>query len=198
MDLAFFSVIAVLALLLTSAVNLVTLDWRWSTAWLGVQYLAVFVLVSVAWPLDLAVIKLVAGWMAASILGVAHSPLVDDQLPALSWPSGRLFRVLAASLVILTVLSLAPATVAWIPAVSLNQVWGAFLLIGMGLLQMGFSARPFRVMVGILTLLSGFEIMYAAVEPSALVAGLLAVITLGIALVGAYLLNLESIMDLQA
>ena len=181
-----------LALLLTSVVILVSLDWRWSIGALGLQYLAAFLLVSLAWPLDLAVIKLVAGWMAASILGLARSSLGDINIPALQWPSGRMFRALAASLVLLAVLSFAPTTVEWIPTVSLNQVWGALLLIGMGLLQVGFSARPFRVVIGILTLLSGFEILYAAVEPSALVAGLLAVITLGIALVGAYLLNLDS------
>ncbi|KAA3643264.1 MAG: hypothetical protein DWQ07_22370 [Chloroflexi bacterium] len=198
MDISIFTFLAVLILLVTSVLLLVSLDWRWSIGALGLQYLGVFALVNVAWPLDLAVIKLVAGWMAASILGLARSQADDDQLPALNVPSGRMFRALAASLIVLAVLSFAPTTVEWIPAVELNQVWGAFLLIGMGLLQVGFSARPFRVVVGILTLLAGFEIIYAAVEPSALVAGLLAVITLGIALVGAYLLSLESRPESQA
>ena len=39
-----------------------------------------------------------------------------------------------------------------------------------------------------MTVLSGFEILYAAVEGSILVAALLATINLGLALVGAYLL----------
>ena len=42
-------------------------------------------------------------------------------------------------------------------------------------------------MIGLLTFLSGFEILYAALENSVLVAGLLAAINLGLALVGAYL-----------
>jgi hypothetical protein len=39
-----------------------------------------------------------------------------------------------------------------------------------------------------MTALSGFEILYATVEGSVLVAGLLAIINLGLALVGSYLL----------
>jgi hypothetical protein len=39
-----------------------------------------------------------------------------------------------------------------------------------------------------MTVLAGFEILYATVEGSILVAALLAVINLGLALVGAYLL----------
>jgi hypothetical protein len=45
-----------------------------------------------------------------------------------------------------------------------------------------------RVIVGLLTVLSGFEIIYAAIESSVLVTGLLAGVNLGLALVGAYLL----------
>jgi hypothetical protein len=42
--------------------------------------------------------------------------------------------------------------------------------------------------MGLMTVLSGFEILYSTVESSVLVAALLAVINLGLALVGAYLL----------
>jgi len=44
------------------------------------------------------------------------------------------------------------------------------------------------VTIGLMTVLCGFEILYAAVESSILVAALLAVINLGLALVGSYLM----------
>ncbi len=44
------------------------------------------------------------------------------------------------------------------------------------------------MIIGLLTALSGFEILYAAVETSVMVAGLQAIVTLGLALIGAYLL----------
>jgi len=60
--------------------------------------------------------------------------------------------------------------------------------MGMGLLSLGFSNQGFRVSMSLLIFLAGFEILYAAVEASVLVAGLLAVVNLGIALSGAYLI----------
>jgi hypothetical protein len=51
------------------------------------------------------------------------------------------------------------------------------------------TAQPFRVILGLLTVLSGFEALYAALESSILVAAMLSVVNLGLALVGAYLLT---------
>ncbi len=61
------------------------------------------------------------------------------------------------------------------------------------MLQLGFTSQSLNVALGLLTVLAGFEILYAAVEISALVAGLLAGVNLGIALIGAYLINLANL-----
>jgi hypothetical protein len=58
----------------------------------------------------------------------------------------------------------------------------------MGLIHLGITSRVFRVVLGLLTALCGFEIIYAAVESSILVAGLLAITNLGLGLTGSYLL----------
>ena len=65
---------------------------------------------------------------------------------------------------------------------------GSLLLIGMGLLHLGVTDHILRVIIGLMTVLAGFEILYATVEGSILVAALLAVINLGLALAGSYLL----------
>jgi hypothetical protein len=94
------------------------------------------------------------------------------------------------------VVSISPRLVEWVESIGTIQAVGASTLIGMGLLHLGLTAQPFRVVIGLLTFLSGFEILMAAVEVSALVAGLLAIINLGLALVGAYLMltpNLEEV-----
>jgi hypothetical protein len=75
---------------------------------------------------------------------------------------------------------------------------GGLLLIGMGLLHLGITARVLRVAIGLLTVLSGFEIIYATVEGSVLVAGLLAVINLGLALVGSYLLIASNAQEAES
>jgi len=90
-----------------------------------------------------------------------------------------------------------PVIVAMVPLPS-TLVTGAILLIGMGLVHLGMTTRPLRVLIGLLTTLSGFELVYAAVENSVLVAGLLAIVTLGLALVGAYLLDTLSSDEAEA
>jgi hypothetical protein len=59
----------------------------------------------------------------------------------------------------------------------------------MGLLHLGMTAQPLRITTGLLTLLAGFEIIYAAVEVSTLVAGLLAGVNLALGMIGAYMIT---------
>lgn len=80
----------------------------------------------------------------------------------------------------------APTLVKWIPT-GLVILWGGMILIGVGILQIGVANHNLRVIFGLVTVISGFEIIYAAVENSVLVTGLLAITNLGLALVGAYL-----------
>lgn len=109
-------------------------------------------------------------------------------LPGKSNLGGRIVGLLTAMLVWLTVYTITPRTMIIFPQLGQVQAWAGLLLVGMGLIQLGFSNQAFRVILGLLTILSGFEIFYASIEDSALVAGLLAGISLGLALIGAYLL----------
>jgi hypothetical protein len=163
-------------------------DWRWRIAALAGQYLGVFILILDSWPIELAAVKLVAGWMACVVLWFTRLSLVRFQDKLAPVPTGLAFRLLAAALVIVVVFATAPGLPAWAAPISLVQAWGALLLIGMGLLHVGLSSRTLSPFLGLLTVISGFEILYSAIEASTLVAGLLAIINLGIALVGAYLL----------
>lgn len=181
------SMLAVIVLVMSSLFLLLSQNWRWSIIALAVQYLAVFALVIQVWPFGLAAVKLVAGWMAGAVLGASQpaAELVEDPQ---SSGSAFTFRFLVAVLVWILAFTTTPVIVALVPLPS-SLVMGAIILIGMGLVHLGMTTRPLRVLLGLLTTLSGFELIYAAVENSVLVAGLLAVVTLGLALVGAYLLD---------
>jgi hypothetical protein len=204
LDFANYALPAVILLLITSFTLLSKPDWQWCLLALSLQYLGVFILVGSVWPTAMAASRLVAGWIAGAVIGMAlislprevqaseigkFATLPSDQrnVPQ-DLLTGRLFRLLAAALVILIVLSTFNTVITWTPGLSVGQALGGLILIGMGLLQLGFTARTFHTILGLLTLLSGFQILYSAVESSALVAGLLAVVDLGLALVGAYLL----------
>jgi hypothetical protein len=181
---------AVILIAVDAVILLLSRDWRLSLFALALQYTGVFILVLSSWRMEMAAVKLVAGWIAAAVLGMAlvgaQPNRVDTMQPG--GLAGAAFRLLAAGLVVLVVFSVVDRAAAWVPGIRPEQALGALLLIGLGMLQLGLTAQPMRVVIGILTTLSGFEIFYAAVENSALVAGLLAVVNLGLALVGAYLL----------
>jgi len=61
------------------------------------------------------------------------------------------------------------------------------VMLTMGLLQLGLSGSAFRVCVGLMTLLSGFEVVYSLIEPSLAVLALIASVHIGLALVASYL-----------
>lgn len=179
----------VLALMgLTSLLILIGRNWRWILVALAVQYLGVFVLVAFSWSLSLAGVKLVGGWMATLLMAATlwNSPL--ELAEESSAPSGRIFRTIAAGLVALVIFATTGSLQSWLPGIDPIVIVGSLILIEMGLLHMAMTSQPLRVTIGLLTVLSGFEIIYAAVESSVLVAGLLAGFTIGLALAGAYLL----------
>jgi len=164
-------------------------DWRWSLGLLAVQYLSVFWMVQAHWPITLAATKLVTGWMACAILGIAQLNAREEETQS-TWLQGRLFHIFAAGMVLAATFALSLRVEAWL-GLSLPVAWGGLLLIGLGLLHLGITSDTFQVIVGLLTVLAGFEILYAAVESSALVTALLVVVNLGLALAGAFFMNVN-------
>ncbi|HUV92773.1 MAG TPA: hypothetical protein VMV80_06775, partial [Anaerolineales bacterium] len=180
MELNFFGLIALLMVTITSVSLLITTDWRISTALLAIQYIGVFILVRMEWSLAMAAVKLVAGWISCTVLGMALLSLPQFRFRTekqnvtrlenggvntpirTRLPLGRPFILLTAILVLLTTFSLAGIAQNWFEGTSFPVLLGGFILIGMGLLQLGFSDRGFPVILGLLTTLSGFEILYAS------------------------------------
>lgn len=175
-------------LVLTSTMLLLSADIRLNIAAIGFQYLGVFALVAVTWPANLAAVKLVAGWLSISILGISrpqeHSSATSSPLFVPAWK----FHLFSVAFVALVAASLATEVNRLIAQPNIFITGAALFLIGMGLLHNAVTRYPLQALLGILTFLSGFEILYSLVEVSALVAALLAIVNLGIAFVGAYLL----------
>jgi len=204
-----WSILAALLLTFTSLLLLIASDWRLSIGALAAQYLGTFILVSQEWPVVMALTRLIAGWMAGAVLAMALASLPRQNaarqdtpfLPATraswvrrglqSWlgqAPGPVFYLLVELLVGLMAFSQLPRMVDWIPEISLAQAWGSLILIDLGVLKLGFATRPLHATLGLLSLFSGFEILYAAINAIPLIAGLSAAVNLGLALVGAYLL----------
>jgi len=181
--------IVIVFLLLTSAGLLISRDWRLGLGLLGLQYIGVFWLTSQHWPISMAAIKLVTGWMAIATLGITRLNLKELEGETKHfWPQGRLFRLFTAGIATIIIATVAPRVEEIIPGIGLPVIFGSLILMGLGMLHLGMTAQPFRVILGLLTVLSGFEALYAALESSILVAAMLSIVDLGLALVGAYLL----------
>ena len=182
--------IAVVIVAVTSVGLLLARDWRWLIIFLSAQYFGMLILTLTHWPLGMASVKVVAGWMSAAILGMTRSGLPRENKAERQsvLPRGRMFRLFAAGIVILVVATATPRVDTIMADAGYAVTTGSLLLVGMGLLHLGVTNHVLRVTIGLMTVLSGFEILYATVEGSILVAALLAIINLGLALVGSYLL----------
>ena len=181
---------AAILVLLTSLFLLVLRDWRLILAALGIQYIGIFLLTALSWSIEIAVVKLVTGWMSAALLGIALiNTRLSDILEGELSRSAIVFRIFAAALAGLVAYTWGSKLIGFILEIAPPQAFGGLILLLMGLLHLGLTSRPLRVIVGLMTVLSGFEVLYAALEPAALVIGLLAAVNLSLALVGAFLIN---------
>jgi hypothetical protein len=181
--------VAVVIVAGTSIALLISRDWRWDLGILAGQYVGVFILVAQHWPLGMAAAKLVTGWMATAALGMTLTALPQrPEIVEQSWPQGRFFRLFVAGMMLVLTAAVTPRLQNVLGGVGAPVIAGAVLLTGIGLLQLAMSSQIARMIFGLLTVLAGFEILYAAVEGSILVAALLAGVNLGLGLVGAYLL----------
>jgi hypothetical protein len=181
---------AVVLIAVTSVGLLLARDWRWLIIFLAAQYFGMLILTLLHWPLGMASVKVVAGWMSAAILGMTRSGLPREAKTEKQsvLPRGRMFRLFAAGIVVMVVATATPRVDAVMANAGFAVTSGSLLLVGMGLLHLGVTDQILRVTIGLMTVLAGFEVLYATVEGSILVAALLALINLGLALAGSYLL----------
>lgn len=216
MSIELLGILGAVLVTITASMMLVINDWRVNVSLLAIQYIGASALIFQAWPLAMSISHLVAGWIAGAVLGMAILSLPrqageaqdlerSGDLPGLLARRLRLgsdsapnliFLFLSIFLVALAVFSQIPRVSDWIPGLSLTQAWGGLILIGIALLILGFYSQPLRVTIGLLTLFSGFLILYSAVNITSLAAALSATIALGLALSGAYLIlapHMESV-----
>jgi hypothetical protein len=150
---------------------------------LAVQYLCVTWLVTLTLEFRLALIKLIAGWIVCGIFAVSYIQKArQDGRNEGEIPSGLSFRMIAVLLVSTAALGLGRSPVFDLSGISGIGISSSILLCGLGLLRLGLSRRPIGAGFGLLTLISGFEIVYSALEPSLAVMALIAMVNIGIGL----------------
>ncbi len=179
--------IGLFLVMITSMELLIGNNLRLDIIALTVQYLAVFFLIMQAWPLGLAAVKLIIGWMAVALI-VSVQIYRRESLEIAVPQTGQIFKLLVGVLIWVLIFSITTSLTIWLPVPNIF-LWSGMILIGIGLLQLSMSTQPLRIIFGLLTIFSGFEILYAAMENSVLVTSLLALVTLGLAVIAAFYIS---------
>lgn len=194
---SFLQISAFIMIVITSMALLVFRDWRINTTALGLQYLAAFYLVTLSWPIGMAVIKLIVGWMATAAIALTclrQMPSTESNESS----TALLFRGVAGLLVILVIFVLSPGLGERVfPNVNFQIIQGGIMLMAMALMQLGTHAIPYLTIISLLSFLSGFEVIHSALEQSTLLTGLLVVVNLGLALVGVYFITQSADQTLE-
>lgn len=186
------STLAFALIVLTAMIILVFRDWRINAGSLALQYLAVFYLVTFSWPVSLAIVKLIVGWMATTAIGLTCMRQInsDDTIES---PASLFFRGLSGLMVILVIFVVSsPLQNSLFPNLPLVIVRSGLMLIGMALMQLGTTASPYITIMSLLSFLAGFEVIHAGLERSSLLTGLMASVNLGLALIGVYFIIKEN------
>jgi hypothetical protein len=190
MDFALLEPYAIMAALVSALLLMLTQNWRLFLFAIALQYLAAFILVGLVWAPGLAAVKVVVGWMAVAVIG-AVKPEQGIQFRYHLSKMGVLFRFIAVVIAGLTVFTITPLTSEWM-GIQQSILFPGLMLIISGLLQLGLTGQLVRRFVGVLSVLVGFEIIFASLSSSVLLAGLMAIIHLGVGLALSYWITVDN------
>jgi hypothetical protein len=193
------------ALFIAGGLLVVVTDWRVSFVALLAEYIGVAVLLTQLVLFEVAVVKLLVGLLVVSVLTLTgwqlnfgRPPATGETLPlgrfwAQPMPTGLPFRLMAALMAVVAATYIASQPQLTLPGLDHAPAanTASYLLMALGLVNLGLTAEPINAGMGLLTLLIGFEIFYAAVEPSLAVVALLAGVHFGVALGVSYLAVLQ-------
>ena len=161
---------------------------------LAAQYMSVSWLAYSNLPAAGVYAKLITGFLVCLILSLGIRQIGDDPLPGDDQMiSAKLpFRVVALLLVTVASVSLASSNLFAQFDISREANVGATFLIASSLLNLGLGTDKLRSGIGLLTFISGGELIYSFIEPSLAVIALLAMVQLGIVLVFSYLISIQA------
>ncbi len=193
--------VATLLLLLAATAGCVCIirNWRLTLPVMIIQYVLVGIFLASKIESSVALIKPLAGAIVCFALSIAAQradsqrasrgeSVASDRLERPNWqrvPAQIMVRALTTMLVFTAAFGAAIRFP--LPADARQLSFGAFLLIGCGVLIIATASEALNTGLGILMLISGFELGYTPLEPSIGVSVLLGLVTLLVGLAISYL-----------
>ena len=197
---------AIVGLIITASLIVVIRDWRFSLAALLGQYVLVGLLLTRLIQPQVALTKVLIGDLVCVVLYLtARLVSASSEAPPLEREDGNFplkvggdrggatgtslpdfaFRLLAALFVGVAVYSLSMRYP--LPEVPLNISFACYWLASLGLLVLVLTDEPLKAGMGLLTVITGFELFFSLLERSLSVVGFLGIVNFLIALAVAYL-----------
>ena len=174
-----------LGVIVTSSLLLLVIHWRWSLVILFLQYVLTGLLFRDTQLPQVGGTHLLSGVIACSILYLTARQVRTTRGGHRRSISDMVLRLLTIALAAIALYGLSPdVLMARSPATILQA--GGWLLV-LGLLITGIAREPIHTAVGLLTFQTGFSLLYATLDSSLIVTGLLGVVNIALALVTAYL-----------
>jgi hypothetical protein len=200
----------VLGVTVTASALAVSRRWRVNVILLTVQYFLVVLLLTRLVRLEMAAIRGIVGWIVCLVFYLTEQRVhwqgrlsgSEGRASGTGWlkwvlsaeESFRLFAAMMISIAAYTASFRYPLIVLDVPT---DILLACYVLAGLGLLTAGLGESATQVGTGLLTLLSGFDLLYVAIEPSLAVTGLLSAISLVIALAMAFLRTADATAELE-
>ncbi len=202
---------AVVAVFITAGLLVVSRDWRLNLISLAAQYFFVALLMTQVVRVEMVAVKGLIGWLICLVFFLTEQQAQSltraagerSDLSLHHWMEGRVegwkqqgvsaraaFAFMGA--VMVSFVAHAAASAIPVPGVTWEIILVCYLLGGLGVLLLGLTQDPLRVGMGLLMFLSGFDLLYVALEPSLVVAGLMGSISFVIALGMAYLKTVQA------
>ena len=184
---------AIVGLVITASLIVVIRDWRFSLAALLGQYVLVGLLLTRLIQPQVALTKVLIGdlvcvvlYLTARLVSASSEapPLEREDAGGVSLPDFT-FRLLAALFVGVAVYSLSKRYP--LPEAPSDIGFACYWLASMGLLVLVLTEEPLKAGMGLLTLITGFELFFSVLERSLSVVGFLGIANFLIALAIAYL-----------
>lgn len=174
----------ILSIVLSGAI-LVLEDRRHRLAVLAIIELIGFILIVQIWPIALALVKLISGWMGIALLSFAFIPSDIKKESNEPIPS-KIFRLMLGVFGWIIVLTSIQGLNEWLPISYTNLFIGLIFFI-IGMISLSLGLKTFDIILSLLVFLQGFDIIYSSLEGSALVTAMYAVIIISICLTGSFL-----------
>jgi len=178
------TLLILIAIVASGAIILVE-DWRYRLALVAIIELLGFIMIVQIWPIALASVKLISGWMGVALLAATFtftSPRGEPSSPI----SSRIFRLMLVAFGWLLVLVSAERFNEWLPISYTNLFIGLVFLIT-GMIYLALRMNTIDTVLGLLIFFEGFDVIYSSLEGSALITAIFGIIIISICLLGSYL-----------